>query len=557
MIPEESETMAAGKLAVLSNVNMNMVIRMLQKQAQVYETEGYGNELGVLLNPASSYHEFQPDITFLIMDLAELLEHDYTLKTAEEKIAGWFGTLDGVLTDSGVYYVSDVCLWAVELAVLADPERRLRLESLWSTELGKLRERHANVRIFPYRSIIEQLGEEKAFSPKMWYMGKVLLGMETQTLLADRILYHAELEYRTPKKVLVLDLDNTLWGGLAGEAEHTPVLLSEDHSGLAYKNLQRVLKLMQSQGVLLAVASKNNEADAMEILEHHPHMVLRPGDFVAYKINWDPKPDNIRKMAEELNLGTNSFVFFDDSDAEREMVRQMLPEVTVPDFPARPEDLPACMAEIYRKYFARAVVTAEDLEKTAQYHANADRKALEGQAASFEDYLKKLEICLIPVDPGEHLDRLTQLLNKTNQFNLTTHRYSREQLQQITEDAEKTVFLYQVTDIFGDNGIVAAAIVDRNGELPEITDFVMSCRVMGRNIENAVIDRIEKQMQEEGFPGIRGRFVPTAKNKPVETLYDRLGYRETGTTPEGGKCYEIRWQEKPGRVYYLKETLYD
>ena len=265
-----------------------------------------------------------------------------------------------------MFYVSDAYLWAVELAVLADPERKQQLESLWSAALQQLTEKHSNVRIFPYRRIIEHQGEEKAFSLKMWYMGKVLLGMETQSLLAEKILQQAELEDRTPKKVLVLDLDNTLWGGLAGEADHTPVLLSEDHSGLAYKNLQRVIKLMQEQGVLLAIASKNNEEDAMEILEHHPHMLLRPEDFAARRINWDPKPDNIRKMAEELNLGTDSFVFFDDSEAEREMVRQMLPEVTVPDFPARPEELAPCMAKIYEEYFARAVITKEDREKTAQ-----------------------------------------------------------------------------------------------------------------------------------------------------------------------------------------------
>ena len=289
---------------------MNMVIRMLQKQAEVYDAEGYGNELGALLNPASSYHAFQPDITFLIMDLAELLEHDYDPQTAKERIGSWFQTLEGCLPEHGVFYVSDAYLWAVELAVLADPERKQQLESLWSMELQKLAVKHANVRIFPYRRIIEHQGEEKAFSLKMWYMGKVLLGMETQSLLAEKILQQAELEERTPKKVLVLDLDNTLWGGLAGETDHTPVLLSEDHSGLAYKNLQRLIKLMQEQGVLLAIASKNNEEDAMEILEHHPHMLLGPEDFAARRINWDPKPDNIRKMAEELNLGTDSCIAF-------------------------------------------------------------------------------------------------------------------------------------------------------------------------------------------------------------------------------------------------------
>ncbi|MFQ9032451.1 MAG: hypothetical protein ACLR7F_11290, partial [Waltera sp.] len=136
-------------------------------------------------------------------------------------------------------------------------------------------------------------------------------------------------------------------------------------------------------------------------------------------------------------------------------------------------------------------------------------------------------------------------------------RYTLEQMRQITEDTKKRVFLYQVTDVFGDNGIVAAAIVDTAGELPEITDFVMSCRVMGRNIENAVIDRIEQQMREEGYTVLRGRYVPTAKNKPVETMYDRLGYRKTDSTPEGGTCYEIVLAERPERAYWLKENLYD
>ena len=549
--------MAAGRLAVLSNVNMNMVIRMLQKQAEVYETEGYGNELGILLNPTSSYHAFQPDITFLIPDLAELLEHDFDPQTAKKRIENWFRTLDGCLPERGIFYVSDAYLWAVELSVLADPERKQCLESLWSEELQALCSKHSNVRIFPYRSLIESQGETKAFSLKMWYMGKVLLGMEMQSLLAEKIKFYAELEYRTPKKVLVLDLDNTLWGGLAGEADHTPVELSEDHGGLAYKNLQRVLKIMQSQGVLLAIASKNNEADAMEILEHHPHMVLRPEDFAARRINWDPKPDSIRAMAQELNLGTDSFVFFDDSEAEREMMRQMLPEVTVPEFPNRPEELAPCMVNIYETCFARAVITKEDREKTAQYRANADRNAMAKQAVSFEDYVKKLEISLIPVDPKEHLDRLTQLLNKTNQFNLTTRRYTAEVMREIVEDETKRVFLYQVTDVFGDNGIVAAAIVDTVGEIPEITDLVMSCRVMGRNIENAVIDRIEQQMLEEGYQKLRGRYIPTAKNKPVENLYAGLGYEKTDSTTEGGSCYEITLAARPERLYWLKENLYD
>lgn len=191
--------MATGRLAVLSNVNMNMVIRMLQKQAEVYDAEGYGNELGVLLNPASSYHAFQPDITFLIMDLAELLEHDYDPQTAKERIGNWFQTLEGCLPEHGVFYVSDAYLWAVELAVLADPERKQQLESLWSAALQQLTEKYSNVRIFPYRWIIEHQGEEKAFSLKcgIW---ESIAGDGDPVSSGGKILQQAELEERTPKR---------------------------------------------------------------------------------------------------------------------------------------------------------------------------------------------------------------------------------------------------------------------------------------------------------------------------------------------------------------------
>ena len=184
--------MTTGRLAVLSNVNMNMVIRMLQKQAQVYEAEGYGNELGTLLNPQSSYHAYHAEITFLIMDLAELLEHDLDPVTAERKIGDWFRTLEGCLPREGVFYVSDVYLWAVELSVLADTGRKSQLEGIWERELRNLQQKHANVRSFPYRALTEHFGEEKAFSPKMWYMGKVLWGMEMQSALAEQILYRRE-----------------------------------------------------------------------------------------------------------------------------------------------------------------------------------------------------------------------------------------------------------------------------------------------------------------------------------------------------------------------------
>ena len=560
--------MAGTKLALLSNINMDFVIRLLKKQAEVWQGEGYGNELGMLMNPDSSYHAFDPDITFLVTDLMELLEHDLEPETAGARMDRWFGDVKAALRRERIYYISDAYLWGPEISVLGDAGRKAALEHLWQQRLEGLCAEQKNVRIFPYRHLVESLGEENAFSAKMWYMGKILLGNEAQKRLCELILHKAETETRVPKKVLLLDLDNTLWGGLAGEQEHTPVELSEEHGGLAYKNLQRVILQMQKQGVLLGIVSKNNEADAMELLERHPHMVLRPEVFAVRRINWAPKHENIREIAEELNLGLDSFVFWDDSPQERQLVKEMLPQVTVPDFPERKEELAFAMGEIYGKYFAKPAVTAEDKARTAQYAANAARNQLQESAGSFENYLKQLEIVAVRVNPRKHEERLVQLLNKTNQFNLTTRRYTLGQMEQLMGAADRKIYLYSVSDRFGDNGVVAAAVADCSGEVPVLTDFVMSCRVMGKNIEYALVEDMERELRECGYDRLRGIFIPTARNMPVAGLYERLGYRklersevcntdirkqESGTAGTiSGNIYEIRLDHVPKRTYYVK-----
>lgn len=567
--------MSLKKIAVLSNVNMNFVIRMLKKEYEVYESEGYGNELGALMNPQSSYHAFGAQMTFLIMDLMEVVEHQ--LEDAAGAMERWFAMLEGCLKPEQIYYVSDAYLWGAELSVISDPGRKQALETAWQERLNRLCSEHTNVYILPYRHMVEQLGEENAFSLKTWYLGKILHTNEAQKRLSSLIREKVVLQGRTAKKVLLLDLDNTLWGGLAGEADHTPIVLSDDHGGLAYKNLQRVIWQMQRQGVILGIVSKNNEEDAMEILENHPHQVLRPECFAVRRINWQPKHENILQMAEELNLGLDSFVFWDDNPTERELVASMLPEVTVPDFPDKPEELAPAMVEIYRNFFEKAAVTKEDLEKTKQYADNAKRNQLQAQVQNFEEYLKQLDIVITPEDPAANIVRLVQLVNKTNQFNLTTRRYEQAQMQQVVEDPQRKVFLYRVADCFGDNGIVAAGIVEiqeADGNAGETTgskvgkatsegaagetvksalieELVMSCRVMGKNIEYAIVEDMENALLAEGCQFVEASYLPTAKNKPVETLYEKLGYTVIEKRQDGSKFYKIDLAKRPDRVYYV------
>ncbi len=539
------------KIALLSNVNMNFVIRQLGETLSVYEAEGYGNELGLLMDPASSYHAFAPEITFLVEDLMELLQHDLEPESARERVESWFGSLEASLDTGVIYYVSDAYLWGAELGAVHDEGRKEALEDIWRERLERCRAAHGNVRLLPYRHLIEELGESRAFSSKMWYMGRILWSGEAQGRLCECIRQRVERESRIPRKVLVLDLDNTLWGGLAGEADHTPIRLSEEHSGLAYKNLQRVILQMQKQGVLLAIVSKNNEEDVRDILSGHPHMVLRPEHFAARRINWEPKQENIAEIAKELNLGLDSFVFWDDSPSERALVKEMLPQVEVPDFPERPEELPAAMAEVYQRYFARAALTEEDLAKTRQYADNAKRAELEKAAGSFEDYLKRLKITLKRVEPSGHVERLTQLVNKTNQFNLTTRRYTQAQVMRLLEDESRRIFLYQAADCFGDSGVVAVVIVSVE-DIPQVEEFAMSCRVMGKRIEYAIVEDVERELAAEGYERLRGVYLPTARNKPVEELYSRLGYQKIEELPEGGALYEIEMARAPKRVYYVE-----
>lgn len=538
------------KVALLSNINMSFVLRTLKKEFEVYNAEGYGNELGLLLDKGSSYCTFKADATFLLVDLLELIGHELQPAAAKKAVERWFELFEAGMEQEVQYFISDAYLWGAEVPVLFDKSRKSLLESLWNDCLKSLCETHKNVHIFSYHDIISKLGEENAFSLKTWYMGKILHTNEAQKRLAAEMVHCAEVMSRVPKKVLLLDLDNTLWGGLAGEHEHTPVILSDDHAGLAYKNLQRVISLMKDVGVVLGIVSKNNETDALQIIDKHPHMMLRNEAFAIKKINWEPKHVNIQAIAEELNLGLDSFVFFDDNPTERELVRQMLPQVMVPEFPERPEELAEAMTEIYRTYFEKMYVTAEDLDKTRQYAENAKRSEAMKQAVSFGEYLTQLEIKITAVDAGQNLERLVQLVNKTNQFNLTTKRVEMSEMQKIVTDSTKRVYLYRIEDCFGDYGIVSAVIVDV-ADTPVIEEFVLSCRVMGKNVEDTIVSEIEKQLAGEGFTSLQGIYIPTAKNKPVEFLYERLGY-ELISNENDSKIYRIQLNNLPERELYAQ-----
>lgn len=538
------------KIAILSNVNVDPIVQGLRNDFEVFQNEGYGNEIEMLMNPHSALRQFQPEAIYLFVDILEFMNHNWDVELVSDRIHQWYAALESSLQQDCVYFVSDICMRGRESRIYAKAQEELLILQCWQESLEHLMAVHSSVYPFAYRRIMLQLGEA-AYSEKMWYLGKIIHSRQAMEALGNEIRHTMDVMTRVPKKLLLLDLDNTLWGGLAGECDHHPVELSEEKKGMVYKDLQRVIYAMKSMGVMLGIVSKNNAQDAMGVIAHHPHMVLHEEDFVAMKINWNPKSENIRAIAEELNIGLDSIVFFDDNELEREEIRSLLPEVTVPDFPKQTEKLVAAMEQIYQDYFEKISVTAEDGHKTEQYLQESQRRQWreEHYATDYRGYLQSLQIQVYQENAVQNIDRILQLLNKTNQFNLTTHRYEMPELLEQMQQGKKNYYAFRVTDRFGDAGIVGIIGVSDQENTVTIDDFVMSCRIMGRQIEACMLDLVETELEAEGKETVYASYRQTAKNQPVANFYDEMGYQILDQTEEGVKKYSLSLRHRPDREY--------
>jgi FkbH-like protein len=319
-------------------------------------------------------------------------------------------------------------------------------------------------------------------------------------------------------KALITDLDNTLWGGVVGEDGIEGVKLGTEHPGAHYQALQRVMLDLYRRGVILGVCSKNNLADALAALESHPGMILRPEHFAALRINWQDKAQNLRELAAELNIGPDSIAFVDDNPAECARVRQELPEVTVIELPADPAQFAATLRGC--AVFERLTLSAEDRERGRYYAEQRRRQELQTGAASLEDFYRSLaqEVEIAPVTPLT-LARVAQLTQKTNQFNLTTRRYSEQQVAAMAADPRRRVYAARVKDRFGDHGLVGVMILDAASDRREIDTFLLSCRVIGRTVETALLAFLVDEARAAGARTLQGRFLPTKKNAPAQSFY--------------------------------------
>lgn len=395
--------------------------------------------------------------------------------------------------------------------------------------------------------ILAQIGRAGFFDTRYWYSARFPFAAEAARELARRVVSVGVVR-RTPKaKVLVLDADNTLWGGIIGEDGLNGIALGPDYPGSAFVDFQKRLLALQQRGFILALCSKNNAADLDQVLREHPHQILKDEHFAARRVNWTPKPDNLVSLAEELNLGLDSFIFVDDSDHEVAAVRHRLPQVEVIQTPARPVDVPMCLDHVARLEVLS--LTAEDLAKTEMYAQERRRREFSesvGQdGGGVGDYLTRLGMKMrIGLDPAEHLARLSQLTQKTNQFNLTTRRYDEHQMHGFLDSADWLVADFSLADTFGDSGIVGLAMFRRVGSAQaELDTFLMSCRVIGREAESAFMHALLRHLAEQGVREITADYVPTAKNGLVKDFLPRQGFR---LDPDGR--YRMDLSQTPPRA---------
>jgi len=402
---------------------------------------------------------------------------------------------------------------------------------------------HNNIKIINIREFYHGFSEEQLVDWKYYFISQMPINPKLVSQFITWFSRQLDVLAMKRKKCIVLDLDNTLWSGILGEDGADGIKMGEDYPGNVYRFFQAYLLELSRMGIILAVCSKNNESDVFNVWENHPDMLLRKDNFSAYRINWNNKADNIKEIAQELNIGLDSMVFIDDNPAERELIKQALPEVYAPEFPAHPYLLPVFIKQLTDYYFSAYTLTQEDFVKAQQYKENAERAQYKNQFTDMGAYLRSLEIKLTIEKLNEfNKARFAQMTQKTNQFNLTTRRYTETEIQSFADNGG-LVYGLRVKDKFGDNGLTGLLIVSLEKQTAYIDTLLLSCRILGKDIEYVFVTYILMKLKEIGIQQVLAYYIKTTKNEQVEQFYDKLGFTAKKTLPDC-KNYELAFQNK-------------
>ena len=501
------------KVAILSNVTVSILPSMIHS-GKVYIPDGFNTWIEESLSPSKGFLEFSPELIFVLLDGRSCIENKCEISVVENSITELSSRFPSATI---VFSLPDFARF--KYSYFIDETIPVSIENEWSSLALRLAKKKANVKVFDMKELVAQISRERFYDKRMSYLASMPWSYDGMRVIAKKIDWFVRAFEGKSKKVLAIDFDNTLWSGEAGGE----VKAMADKESLPYVDMQAFVKSLKENGVLLVGLSKNNEADTDAIWQRGD-MILAKEDFVAIKSNWESKVDNLMEVASMLNLSQDSFVFIDDSKIERDEMKSRLPEVAVPDFPGDVSQLEAWMLEVATEYFPKVGVTKEDARRTEMYASNVAREK-ERAKLSIDDYLKSLEIKVsVSSAKEEDVVRLSQLSLKTNQFNVSAMRYNEQTLRKMLNEKNTLVFSASLKDKFGDEGIVALVVVEIEDDVAAIKEFVMSCRVMKRTVEFAVLEKLESILKEKGVKKIFAKYVKSEKNAPVEFLFDECGF---------------------------------
>jgi FkbH-like protein len=407
-----------------------------------------------------------------------------------------------------------------------------------------------NTYLLDINSLAADAGHRHFFDPRLWFAYKIPFSQAGQEAIAA-LITRCLLALTTPrKKVITLDCDNTLWGGIIGEDGLQGIKLGPDYPGNCYIEFQRQLKGLKDLGYILTINSKNNLADVLEVLDQHPSQVLRRDDFVNLKVNWRNKVDNFLEMSQELNLGLDAFVFFDDNPAEVQLLNQALPQVATIQVPkSNPVEITQLISN-HPHLFDVVRVTAEDVRKTRIYQEKIDRDQARLAFSNIQDYYRSLEMRLdIGKNSIKDIPRLAQMTLKTNQFNVVTIRRSEEEITRMITSGAYDIYHFRLLDRFGDNGIVGYCEVEKDPVRPRIRNFLMSCRVISRDAEQEFLTQILRDLQDQKAAAVTAEWLASPKNIICETFFETYGFQMVSQT-DGHKLHSL---ELTGRTLESKD----
>lgn len=500
---------------------------------------GYNQFAQEVFDDASFLYKSRPDIILFLLRLEDLLPgfyEEYNIRTASE----WLQIIKSTVEQLEAYALhirekmeahmvfQNVCLGGLPYWGVYDVQQiqnQIHLVHEFNQSLINHMSLIPNAFVWDYNHFLSRKGYETVYDPKMWYLSKNPFKYSAYPEIVDDLCRYLISAIGKVKKCIILDLDNTLWGGILGEEGFDRIALGNDYPGSCYRDFQRELLKLYHRGVLLAINSKNNEEEVFEVIDKHPNMVLKRKHFAAYRINWNDKATNLEEIAQELNIGIDSMIFIDDNSRECELIRQMHPECTVIELPKKVYNIPRTIQSLCN--IENINITEEDKKKGEIYQSQVERKKIQKTISNLEDYLKSLEIEVSIKEADDYsVPRIAQLTQKTNQMNLTTRRYSESNIRYFMESPFSQVYYVSVKDRLGDQGIVGVIILKIEEDKCMIDTFLLSCRVLGLTIEQSMLAFIQNKAKESGCKQLIGEYIPTRKNKPAAGLYEKADFKK-------------------------------